>query len=312
MFKIKYFNNHLSQGFTALFLGRIIQFTANLLLGLFMPIFFLTKFGYNISYVFLYYLIGNFLYAMVLPWGAQILNKIGLRKSLRASVFLVSSFYASLFLADNYLILFIAVSLTILTLYRVAFWYPFHIDFAKFTDKADRGKNVSLIWASYSFLGIIMPVISGWLIMKYGFNVVILIVIIVYLFSYIPFLNLPRTKEKFAWSYKETIKQFIAKKNRRIIMANTANGAENAVTLIIWPIFIWQLLDGNFFNVGAVSCFIVDCFGGGNFTAGRRQVCRYFQQKKNDTLGKRILRLGLGFKNICFNIIPDFFSRRLS
>ncbi len=257
MFKFKYFNGRLSQGFTALFSGRMIQFTANLLLGLFMPIFFLTKFNYKVSYVFLYYLIGNFLYAMILPWGARILNKIGLRRSLRASVFLIALFYASLFLIDDYLAIFIVLSLTILTLFRIAFWYPFHIDFAKFTNKGDRGKNVSLMWASYSFLSIIMPVISGWLIMRYGFDVVILIVIAVYLSSYIPFLTLPRTKERFAWKYGETLKQFVSKKNRSIVIANMANGAENAVTLIIWPIFIWQILEGNYFNVGAVSSLIV-------------------------------------------------------
>lgn len=255
--KFHYFNNHLSRGFTALFSARMIQFTANLLLGLFLPVFFLIKFDYNISYVFLYYLIGNFLYAVILPWGARVLNKVGIRRSLRASIFFVALFYASLFLAGSHLALFIILSLIILTLYRVTFWYPFHIDFAKFTDRGDRGKNVSLIWASYAFLGIIMPVISGWLIMKYGFNIVILIVVIIHLFAYIPLLKLPRTKEKFAWGYGETFRQFIAKKNRRIIMANMANGAENAVTLIIWPIFIWQLLKGNFFNVGAVSSLIV-------------------------------------------------------
>ena len=255
--KINYFNHHLSQGFTALFSGRTIQFTANLLLGLFMPIFFLTKFNYEVSYVFLYYLTGNFLYAIILPWGARVLNKIGLRRSLRTSVFLVSLFYASLFLVDSHLTIFIILSLIIITLYRVTFWYPYHIDFAKFTDKRDRGKDVSLIWASYSFLSIIMPIISGWLIMKYGFDIVILIVIAIYLSSYIPFLTLPRTKERFAWNYRETLRQFIAKKNRRIILSNMANGAENAVTLVIWPIFIWQLLQGNYFNVGAVSSLIV-------------------------------------------------------
>ncbi len=255
--KLHYFNNNLTQGFTALFSGRMIQFTANLLLGLFLPIFFLTKFNYKVSYVFLYYLIGSFIYVLVLPWGAQVLNKIGLRRSLRASVFLVSLFYASLFLADNYLILFIILSLLMFTLYRVTFWYPFHIDFAKFTKKEDRGKNVSLIWASYSFLSIIMPLISGWLIGMYGFDIVIIIVIVVYMSSYIPFLTLPRTKERFSWSYRETLKQFFSRKNRTLVIAHIANGAESAVTMVIWPIFIWQLLEGNFFNVGAVSSLIV-------------------------------------------------------
>lgn len=258
MFKnIHYFNSNLTQGFTALFSGRIIQFIANSLLGLFMPIFFLTKFDLNVSYVFLYYLVGHFLYAFFLPWGAQVINIIGLRRSLRASVFLVASYFTSLFLIDDHLMLFVFLSLTILTLYRICFWYPFDVDFAKFTNKEDRGKNVSLIWASHSFLSIIMPVISGWLLVKYGFNVVILIVIAVYLSSYIPFLTLPRTHERFSWNYRETLKHFFSKKNRKLVIAHMANGAESGVAMVIWPIFIWQILEGNYFNVGAVSSLII-------------------------------------------------------
>ena len=36
-----------------------------------------------------------------------------------------------------------------------------------------------------------------------------------------------------------------------------ANGAENAIGVIIWPIFIWQLLEGDYVKVGAISSLIV-------------------------------------------------------
>jgi len=36
-----------------------------------------------------------------------------------------------------------------------------------------------------------------------------------------------------------------------------ANGAENAVGIIIWPIFIWKLLEGDYAAVGTVSSLIV-------------------------------------------------------
>lgn len=258
MFKnIHYFNGNLTQGFTALFSGRMIQFVANGLLGLFMPIFFLTKFGMDVSNVFLYYLVGHFLYAFFLPWGAQLLNIIGLRRSLRISVFLIALYFASLFLIDDHQVLFVFLSLSILTLFRIFFWYPYHIDFAKFTKREDRGKNVSIVWASHSLLSIIMPVISGLLIMKYGFDYVILMVIVIYLSSYIPFLTLPHTEERFSWNYRQTLRELFSKKNRKLIAAHIANGAESSIAVVIWPIFIWQILNGNYFSVGAVSSLIV-------------------------------------------------------
>ncbi len=255
--KPHYFNNHLSQGFTALFSGRMMMFMGNGILGLFLPIFLLTKFNYNIGYVFSYYLIGHFIYAAALPWAAKILNKVGLRRSLRLSVFFNAAVYGCFFLLDYNFWLFIILSVVLLTFYRVTFWHPFNTDFAKFTDSGDRGKEVSLIWAAQSFLSVVLPVLSGALIVRWGFDFLFIIAITLFLSAFIPFMALPRTKEKFSWGYKETVQKFFSKRNKKLIIANMANGAENAVAIIIWPIFIWQLLDGNFFQVGVISSLIV-------------------------------------------------------
>lgn len=256
-FKLNYFNNELSPGFVALFSGRMIQFAANGLLGIFLPIFLLTKFNFSFSYVFFWYLIGNLIYVIALPLGAKILNKVGLRRSLRSSVFLWSAVLVCFFLIDYNVLFFSILAIIFLTLFRIAFWYPYHIDFIKFTKSNDRGKNVSMTWATQSFLGVIMPLIAGVLITNFGFNYVFLLVILIYMSSYIPFLALPRTKETFSWGYIETIKKFFKKKHRGLVLANMANGAESGVALIIWPIFIWQIFNGNFFAVGAMSSLIV-------------------------------------------------------
>ncbi|HEC30735.1 MAG TPA: hypothetical protein ENI66_01835 [Candidatus Yonathbacteria bacterium] len=36
-----------------------------------------------------------------------------------------------------------------------------------------------------------------------------------------------------------------------------ANGAENVIGIVVWPIFIFLLLNGNYLEVGAVSGFII-------------------------------------------------------
>ncbi|MCK4745057.1 MFS transporter [Candidatus Parcubacteria bacterium] len=257
MFKLKYFNNSLSSGFVALFSGRMIQFAAQGLIGLFLPIFLLTKLNYRVEYVFLYYIIGYLSYALLLPIGAQFLNKIGLRRSLRISVIFDGIFYACFFMIDKNPALFLSVSLIALFFARILFWLPFHTDFAKFTSKADRGKEVSLMWATRSFLSVVMPIAAGFLIVKFGFNLVFIIAIILYLSAGIPYLTLPRTKERFSWGVLETFKRFFSRKNRKLVLANIANGAENCVGIIIWPIFIWQLLSGDYLKVGILSSLII-------------------------------------------------------
>jgi MFS family permease len=257
MFKLKYFNNKLSPGFVALFSGRMIQFIASCLLGLFLPIFLFTKLNYRIEYVFLYFAAGWLLYGLLLPIGAQLLNKIGLRRSLRISVFLDGLYYACLYFVDKDPYLFLTLSMVVITLDRLMFWLPYHTDFAKFTDQSNRGKEVSLMYATHSFLSIIMPVVAGYIIVKYGFNAIFVMAIIIYLAAGIPYLVLPRTEEKYSWGVWETWKKYFALENRKLVISNMANGAENVVGIIIWPIFIWQILKGDYLEVGAISSLIV-------------------------------------------------------
>ncbi len=254
---LHYFDHHLSRGFVALFSGRMIIFVANELIGLFLPIFLLIRLGERAENVFLYFLVGYLIYLFVLPLGAQLLNKVGLRRSLRISVFLVAAFYLSLFFLEKNVVVFVPLSLFLLTIYRIFFWVPYHTDFAKFTNAHDRGREVSLIWATKSVLSVVMPVIAGFLIWQYGFNIVFIMAILIYMAAYIPFLALPRTRERYSWGYFQTIKKFFAKKNRKIILANIANGAENKVGFVIWPIFMFQVFEGNYLEVGAVSSFII-------------------------------------------------------
>ena len=255
--KLNYFNGELSQGFVALFSGRMIQFAASGLIGLFLPIFLLTKLNYQVEFVFLYFIIGHSIYALILPIGAQLLNKIGLRRSLRLSVIADGAFYSCFFFLDKNPELFLVLSIIALTFSRMLFWLPFHTDFAKFTDKANRGKSVSLIWATRSFLSVIMPIAAGFLIMRFDFDIVFVIAIILYLSAGIPFLALPRTHERFSWGILETWKKYFSKENRKLVLANMANGAESSVGLIIWPIFIWQIFNGNYLEVGAISSLII-------------------------------------------------------
>lgn len=257
MFKLKYFNNKLSPGFVALFSGRMIQFIASGLLGLFLPIFLFVKLNYRIEYVFLYFAAGWLLYGLLLPIGAQLLNKIGLRRSLRISVFLDGLYYACLYFVDKDLYLFLILSIIVITLGRLMFWLPYHTDFAKFTDQSNRGKEVSLMYATHSFLSIIMPVVAGYIIVKYGFNAVFIMSIIIYLSAGIPYLVLPRTEERYSWGVWETWKKYFALENRKLVISNMANGAENVVGIIVWPIFIWQILKGDYLEVGAISSLII-------------------------------------------------------
>jgi len=257
MLKVNYFNGRLSPGFISLFSGRMLQFVGWSLIGIFLPIFLLKVFNFNVELVFLYYLATHFCYVLFMPAGAKLINRIGLNSSLRFSVLLFALYFLCLYLTKYDVTTFIFIALLIIPLARTFFWMPYHTDLAIYTDRRDRGKSIGLLWATSTFLGVVMPVISGFLIGNFGYGLVFILAIVLYISSIIPFLTLPRTQENYSWGYLETFKNCFKKKNRKLVLANMANGAENEVGVIVWPIFIWQLLQGNYFAVGAISSLIV-------------------------------------------------------
>jgi len=68
---------------------------------------------------------------------------------------------------------------------------------------------------------------------------------------------LPQVEEKFSWSYRETWHRLFSKKNKDSFLAYAGSGAESVVGSVVWPIFIWQLLSGNYWQVGAISSVII-------------------------------------------------------
>jgi YQGE family putative transporter len=254
----KYFDKPLSSGFVSLYTGKTIVMIATALLGIFLPIFLYNLFNRNFRAVVIYYGLGYFLYGLTVTIGVRFLNKFGFRRALRISVFLGALFYSIFYFIDKdnweYLIPF---SILVLVLYRLLYWIPYHVDFAKFTSRKDRGRQVSMLKATRRIIGIFIPLIAGFIVTRFGFDVLFVIAIILYFVSGIPYLTIPRTREKFSWSWLETWQQFFSKKRRRTILAYMADGAENIIGIVVWPIFIYQLLKGNYFQVGAVSTLII-------------------------------------------------------
>ena len=267
---LNYFHGKLNNGFMALYSGRMVLRAAANLLGIFLPIFLYELFAFNIKYVIIYYLIGHFAYGLSVAWGCRFLNLIGLRRSLRITLVFGAMYYFSFYLlskvkifvdfstADKQnILLLLAISLFLLTIHRIMYWTPVHTDMAKFMNKKNRAKQLSLMEATTAFLGAIGPVLAGLILMKYNYNILFIIAIVCYLSALIPFMYLPRTKERFSWTYMETWQEFFSKKRRKVILAFLGDGAEAAVGVVIWPIFIFELLKGNYLEVGAISSLVV-------------------------------------------------------
>jgi len=265
-----YFDGKVSHGFVSLYTGKTIVMVASGLLGLFLPIFIYNLLGQNFQYTVLYFALGYFLYMCLVTLGAKFLNRFGFRRSLRLSIFLGAFYYIIFyFIQGDNLIYLIPATIIVLLVYRLFYWLPYHVDFAKFTSRRNRSRQVATINATREILGILLPIAAGLIITRFSFDVLFIIAVILFLISGIPYITIPHTREQFSWTFLETWKNFFSKKCRKTVLAFTAVGAEDATVIVIWPIFIFQLLEGNYLQVGALSTFVIGVTVILNLTLGR-------------------------------------------
>ncbi len=263
-----YLKGNISKGFVSIYSARTILKIAGGLLGLFLPIFLYELLDYNLRYVIFYYLASYTLYLFFIAYGAKYLNKIGLKKSLRISIVWGALFYFIFYLLDitnfgnfntnwRIIVFLLSVSLLVLTIHRIMYWVPVHTDMAKFTSKTDRGKELSILESTSVLFSALMPLLAGFILVKYNYDVLFFIAILLYFVSLIPLIYLPRTREKFTWTYLQTWKELFSKKRRKAFWAFMGDGAEATVRIIIWPIFIWKIVDGNYLTIGAITSIVV-------------------------------------------------------
>ncbi len=258
LFRKKYSKLKLSPGITALYSNIVIDQIGSSLVGLFMPIFLWEKFG-NLKLVLIYYFLLYFLYAVTIFFGAKVMSRLGQKTSMILSIPFKVLFYGCLYyLSLGYpIIIFVALMLTTIEIRMNLFWVPYHTNFAQFTEKHNRGRVIAFLTSISSFVAVFIPIVSGWIISNYGFEVLFLIALILIAVSILPLFTVRATFEKFSFSFRKTWSSLVNRKYRRMVGSYFATGVENNVGAIIWPIFIFQIMEGDFLKVGVVSSLIV-------------------------------------------------------
>ena len=309
----KYFDGKISHGFVSLYTSKTFIRVAVGLLGIFVPIFLYESLDKNFTYVAIYYLAGFFLYTITVAFGAQFFNKFGFRRALQlGSVWGALFFTIFYFINESNLYLMVGLSLIVITLFRNFHWLPYHVDFAKFSDSENRSRQVSLLEATANIVGVVTPIAAGFIIYKFGFGFLFLVAIFLYLASLIPLITIPRTREKFVWGYWETWRKVFSKEFRKKSLAFAADGAEMTVSVVVWPIFIFELLKGNYIEVGAISSLVIGVTVVLQLLAGK-YIDKKFTKEKVMKYGTILYAFGWIFKIFiatAFQIfIVDFYHR---
>jgi MFS family permease len=256
--KPHYFDGKLSKGFKSLLANRIITNIGTGFFAVFLPIFLYEILGKNLTYLGLYFLISYFLSLFFTILLTPSLNKFGFKKALQTSTLIGVFYYLAIFLLkENNIWLILPVVIFLVTFWRFLYWIPYNIDFAKFTNIKDRGKEIGFIEAMLSLIGIITPVIAGFVIVQFGFNWLFLIGCLIFFLSFFPLIKLPKTREKLTWNRKDIVKKVFLKKNRKLAFFFFLDGAETVLGVFVWPIFVYELLEGNYLEIGFIASLVV-------------------------------------------------------
>ncbi len=265
-----------------LYFQRLIQSTATSLLGIFLPIFLYEVFDFSLQSLMLYYVFSFTGYILLVQPGAKMMCRFGLKTAMILSTPFNILFYLTLYLVDDSPWSLLLLGLFTLNIYRMLYWVPYHTEFAKFTDRFNRGKQISLLESLGALVGIMTPIISGFVIAQFGYQSLFVTVMLLLAVSIYPLIATRQVRETFSYGYFETFKILFTKK-RRLLMAYGAEGFEAAIGLVIWPIFMYKIFAGDYFEIGAVSTLVILV----------TVVIRIFMGRYTDKLSKRkLLRLG--------------------
>ncbi len=227
-------------------------------MGVFLPIFLYDISGHQFWFVTLFFAGATLGYILLLVPAMKLTNRIGFNRALSlGALFSVFQFGILYFMnGSNYLMLLVPLLVTAIG-FKAFHWVSYHVDFTVFTTSGERGRDVSLVLATHEFMGMLGPALAGYIIVMSGFASLFAVAIVLLVIATVTYLFVPAIEEAFTWSFTETFRNLFSERFRGVFVGEMANGAEVIVTLVAWPIFLYELLNENVLEVGFLSAVIV-------------------------------------------------------
>lgn len=207
------------------------------LIGIFIPIYLLTK-GMTIENIVLTYTLAWAAIATFAPIAGEVTGKLGLKKTMSLRAPLYSGLLFILLTYERFGwspgIIGMMYGMPI-----ALYWTAMNIDFTENVHIESAGLESSLIQALPSIMGIISPIIGGYVISIFDYNTLLGIGIGVSFIAAIPLLTTIDKKVRVtAIPGKDEIELDFFHIQRFFFQ-----GVYQVGEILIWPIFVWQLLD---------------------------------------------------------------------
>ena len=248
-----YFDYLLKRDVSKFYIAMSIRNLALGMVVLFEPIYLYLYFDKSLPLTLVFFAIIYGAYGVLAPFGGRIMARIGPTKSILVSLFFYFGYFLSLFLFPVSF-WFVPLSVLFIIFGLLLFWPAFHTDFARFSSKESRGKDVGKLNVMRLLPMIVSPILGGWILVLFGYPVLFAVVLVVLLTSIIPLLYAKETHEVYIDSYKGAWKRAWKKENIKTSIAFISNGLEVIIVSIFWPLFLFSLAV-TFESMGAIASF---------------------------------------------------------
>jgi MFS family permease len=252
--------NRISRELIALYTHRVIARAGLVAVGVFTVIFVYEKFNDSLWAALVTFGAIYFGQGLLSPLGARLLRVYGTRTLLFISLpFMIAGTVILFIIAEYGTIGSISLAWSMagfgacVVCFRVLYWVPYHVDMSQLLDNSRRGTQLALLQNTGDFNIAVMPFWAGLIVASFGFGWLFILSIILVLFSALPLFWVSNRYEEYSWSYAETLKRLFARRNRTLLLGYIGDGIQWGVQLIIWPLFVFLLLDGKYVALGAVA-----------------------------------------------------------
>jgi len=234
-----YFSKHPSRELKDLYWSVGVQDFATSAIALFEPIYLYTR-GYSVIQILLFYAAVYFAYALLIPLGGRIAARFGFEHTILYSQFAFIAYYLALF-ALPYAPGLVFVAPFIFAIQKSLYWPAYHADFAMFSAREQRGREVSGMLTLNAVVTTLGPIVGGLILSFFGFGTLFCLVALLLLLSTIPLFQLKEVYDPAPFSYQSYWKLLWKPSHRRSAVAYLGFG-EELVALILWPVFMYLVV----------------------------------------------------------------------
>ncbi|KKS28199.1 MAG: Major facilitator superfamily [Parcubacteria group bacterium GW2011_GWA2_43_11] len=247
----------LSHNLRSLLTSTVLMNIGSNLVTTFGVIFFYEQFNNSLTAVLFLYGLLYLVFALTAHFGALLIGGVGMKRMMVVAIFFLTGATVVRALWETNPTLYLLLFFIFFVLFKMLFWVPYHVELTAFTNKHKRGRQMAFIGNISELFTAVLPFLSGLVVVYFGFEVLFYFSAVFTLVSAVPLILIHDTHEVYEWKFLQLLREFFKRKNRSIVISNFGNGVEDAVGTIIWPVFIFILLLGDYVSVGLLSSVVM-------------------------------------------------------